>query len=242
ADQYLVGAVLLGGAPCTAMVFVWSKMMAGDPTYTLTQVAVNDLLLLAIYGPIVKLLSGDSSASMPWSTLLFSVGLYVLAPLLVSFAIRGTLAVLFDRARARHILTRVIIPALDKLSAAFLIAMVVLLFVSQAASIGANWVDMLAIAVPLLLQTFLIWGLTYAIALWVLRLPYDLAGPATLIACSNFFEMAVALAVSLYGADSEAALATVVGVLIEVPVMVLLVWINNRTKHFFPAPSMSRPQ
>ncbi|KAI9358228.1 sodium bile acid symporter family-domain-containing protein [Zopfochytrium polystomum] len=234
AKNYLVGTILLGGAPCTAMVFVWSRLMNGNAAYTLTQVAVNDILLLIIYSPVVKLLAGTSNISIPWDTLFLSVGFFIVVPLLVAIALRASLIAACGRPRGLYLLTGTLIPLLDTLSMFFLVLTVALLFISQAPTIASNWLDMLAIAVPLTVQTFAIWALTYLLALLVFRLPYEIAGPATLIACSNFFEMAVALAVALYGSGSQAALATVVGVLIEVPVMLVLVWINNRTKHVFP--------
>ncbi|ORZ29728.1 ACR3 protein [Catenaria anguillulae PL171] len=229
ANEYLVGSLLLGGAPCTAMVFVWSTLMRGDPAYTLTQVAVNDLILLVAYSPTVKLLAGAEDIQLPWDTLLLSVGFFVLIPLVLGVLIRTW----FKRNQASaKWLDTVLIPKLNDLATVFLVLMVAMLFITQAGAINSKLVDILIIAVPLLIQTLLIWGITYGLAL-VLRLPYAIAGPATLIACSNFFEMAVAVAISLYGSASGATLATVVGVLIEVPVMLLLVEVNNRTKGLF---------
>lgn len=172
---------------------------------------------------------------MPWDTLLLSVCFFVVIPLLLGAVIRIVCAAQDQRKRPwLAALDKRVIPAMDALSMGFLILMVVLLFISQATTLVANILDILIIAIPLILTTIIIWALTFAVALWILKLPYNIAGPATLIACSNFFEMAVAIAVALYGPDSGAALATVVGVLIEVPVMLLLVWINNRNKHLFP--------
>ncbi|RQM27749.1 hypothetical protein B5M09_002906 [Aphanomyces astaci] len=226
-DGYVIGAVLLGGAPCTAMVFVWSVLMNGNAAYTLAQVAVNDILLIILYVPTVKLLASASNIDMPWDTLLYSVGLFILVPLVVAVVTRQSL-----NDRGMQWLQTKVIPLLDTLSMAFLLLMVVLIFISQAATITQNWVDILIIAIPLTVQTVLIWGVTYAAALYF-KLPFDVAGPASLIACSNFFEMAVAIAVSVYGTGSPATLATVVGVLIEVPVMLVLVAINNKTQHKF---------
>ncbi|KAJ3103802.1 hypothetical protein HDU96_009142 [Phlyctochytrium bullatum] len=229
-DAYLIGTILLGGAPCTAMVFVWSSLMKGDASYTLTQVAVNDILLLILYTPTAKLLSRSSSLEMPWNTLIASVAFFIVIPLVIGIIIRVCLT--RTPAGTRFLNTR-LLPFLDSCSMVFLLLMVVLLFVSQAATVVSHLVDILIIAVPLIIQTLLLWALAYFGALW-LRLPYDQAGPASLIACSNFFEMAVAIAVALYGSESPAALATVVGVLIEVPIMLALVWVNNRTQHWFP--------
>ncbi|KAF0686578.1 hypothetical protein As57867_021552, partial [Aphanomyces stellatus] len=206
ADGYIVGSILLGGAPCTAMVFVWSTLMKGNGAYTLTQVAVNDILLMVLYVPTAKLLAGASNIAMPWSTLFISVGLFAAIPLLLGYVIRKWLS----RTDAGLLwLNTTLLPTLDRFSMGFLVLMIVLIFVTQAPTITDNIVGILIIALPLTLQTLLIWAITYALAIW-LQLPYDVAGPATLIACSNFFEMAVAVAVSLYGADSPAALATVV--------------------------------
>ncbi|KAI9331925.1 sodium bile acid symporter family-domain-containing protein [Zopfochytrium polystomum] len=222
AKNYLIGTILLGGAPCTAMVFVWSRLMNGNAAYTLTQVAVNDILLLVIYSPVVELLAGTSNISIPWDTLFLSVGFFIVVPLLVAIALRASLIAACGRARGLSLLTGTLIPLLDTLSMFFLVLTVALLFISQAPTIASNWLDMLAIAVPLTVQTFAIWALTYLLALLVFRLPYEIAGPATLIACSNFFEW------------RWHWLSRFVGVLIEVPVMLVLVWINNQTKHVFP--------
>ncbi|OQS07268.1 Arsenical-resistance protein ACR3 [Thraustotheca clavata] len=228
-NGYIIGSILLGGAPCTAMVFVWSILMNGNGAYTLAQVAVNDIILMVLYVPTVKLLAGPVDVPMPWSTLFISVGLFVAIPLVVGFIVRKSL---YQSEAGIVWLNNKLLPVLDSFSMVFLLLMIVLIFISQAATITDNIVDILIIALPLTIQTFFIWGLTYQLSLW-LHLPYEVAGPATLIACSNFFEMAVAVAVSLYGSSSPAALATVVGVLIEVPVMLILVYINNKTQHKF---------
>ncbi|EQC35005.1 arsenical-resistance protein [Saprolegnia diclina VS20] len=233
ADGYVVGSILLGGAPCTAMVFVWSILMKGNAAYTLTQVAVNNIILMVVYVPTAKLLAGGTSLEMPWSTLFVSVGIFVVIPLLAGYGIRKGLG---HSEAGLDWLNSKLLPVLDSFSMVFLVLMIVLIFISQAATITDNVVDILVIAMPLILQTFLIWGITYTGALY-LGLSYDVAGPATLIACSNFFEMAVAVAVSLYGSGSPAALATVVGVLIEVPLMLILVAINNKTQHKFASAS-----
>jgi len=230
ANQYLIGTVLLGGAPCTAMVFVWSRLMRGNFSYTLTQVAFNDILLVILYSPTAKLLAGAANINMPWDTLLFSIGFFIVIPLLFGVVTRHFM---LKKESTTNFLQNKLIPTLDSASMVFLLLMIVLIFISQASTIAHNLVDILIIAIPLLIQTFLIWGISYGTS-WFLRFPYEVAGPASLIACSNFFEMAVAVAASLYGSNSGAALATVVGVLIEVPVMLFLVKVNNRTKHLFP--------
>lgn len=229
ANQYIVGSILLAAAPCTAMVFVWSRLMNGNAAYTLCQVAINDLILLATYVPTVKLLAGSANIYMPWDTLFASVGFFVVIPLAVGVVTR---LIMQQRESWFAFLNNRIIPLLDNLSMVFLVLMVVLLFIQQAPTIVKNLVDILIIALPLLLQTFLIWGIAFG-AFLLFKVPYEIAGPGMLIACSNFFEMAVAIAISVYGGESGAALATVVGVLIEVPVMLLLVWINNRMQHLF---------
>jgi ACR3 family arsenite transporter len=229
-DQYLIGSVILGGAPCTAMVFVWSTLMGGDPAYTLTQVAVNDLILLFLYVPTVKLLAGASNIQMPWDTLLISVGFFLVLPLILGSLFRITMS---KSTKMENWMKTTLLPLLDRASMVFLLLMIVLLFISQAVTLTENLLDILIIAIPLTIQTVFIWALAYSLAMW-LKLPYRIAGPATLVASSNFFELAVAISISLYGSSSGAALATVVGVLIEVPVMLLLVYINNRTKHNFP--------
>ncbi|KAH6570019.1 arsenical-resistance protein [Batrachochytrium salamandrivorans] len=229
AGSYVVGTVLLGGAPCTAMVLVWSTLMNGNAAYTLAQVAVNDLILLVTYSPTVKLLAGSFSIPMPWTILLSSVGGFVLIPLVLGVLIRTVLS--HDKAWFSWLNTT-LIPILDSCSTVFLLAMVALLFVSQASTIKSNLVDILVIAIPLALQRVLSWAITYSFALWM-HLPFDIAGPASLIACSSFFEMAVAISLALYGAKAGSTLATVVGVLIEVPMMLMLVNVNNRTQHLF---------
>jgi len=222
AAQYIAGMIILGAAPCTAMVFVWSQLTRGDPTYTLVQVAVNDLIMIFAFAPIVGLLLGVADVIVPWRTLLLSVGLYVVLPLIAGWLTRrrliargGTAAV--DRFTAR----------LKPLTIAALLATVVLLFAFQAETLWAQPLVIALIAVPLLVQTFAIFGLAWVWA-WAWRVPAAIAGPAALIGTSNFFELAVAVAISLFGLHSGAALATVVGVLVEVPVMLALVRLVNR--------------
>ena len=194
ANAYTIGLIILGGSPCTAMVFVWSALMNGDPSYTLTQVALNDIVLLFAYVPLVKLLAGTSSVSVPWDTLLYSVAFFVLVPLLLGILIRWIIL----RSRGLDYLQKRILPATKPFSIAALLATLVLIFIYQATTVISNLVHILVIAIPILIQTIFIWGLTFIIALW-LKLPYEIAGPATLIASSNFFELAVAVSISIYG-------------------------------------------
>lgn len=226
ADQYIAGMILLGVAPCTAMVFVWSRLTKGDPGYTLVQVSVNDLIMVFAFAPLAAFLLGVSAVPVPWQTLLLSVLLYVVLPLGAGILTRR---VLDDEARIATVLAR-----LKPWSVAGLLATVVLLFGFQARTIVAHPFAIALIAVPLLLQAYGIFALAYAAAR-VMRLPHRIAAPACLIGTSNFFELAVAVAISLFGLNSGAALATVVGVLVEVPVMLSLVAFANRTRAWFPA-------
>ena len=225
--EYLIGSVLLGGAPCTAMVFIWSKLMNGDAAYTITQVAVNDLILLVLYVPTVQLLAGVSNIQIPWTTLMLSVVFFVVIPLVIGVLVRQSLIY-----KHENFLNKKLLPVMDQLSMVFLLLMVILLFISQAPTIIGNLLDILVISVPLIIQTIFIWAITVAASL-LLKIPFRYAGPASLIACSNFFEMAVAVAFTLYGSDSGVTLTTVVGVLIEVPIMLTLVHINNRMQNIF---------
>ncbi|WP_191084166.1 ACR3 family arsenite efflux transporter [Roseococcus microcysteis] len=226
AQQYLAGVILLGAAPCTAMVFVWSQLVRGDPTYTLVQVSVNDAVMVLAFAPIVALLLGVTSIPVPWETLLLSVLLYVVVPLAAGIATRAALR----EAAAVEAFTARLKPA----GVLGLLATVVLLFGFQGGVILAQPLVILLIAVPLLLQSYGIFALAYVWAyLW--RVPFRVAAPCALIGTSNFFELAVAVAISLFGLNSGAALATVVGVLVEVPVMLSLVAIANRTRDRFPA-------
>ncbi|HQW81050.1 MAG: ACR3 family arsenite efflux transporter [Rhodanobacteraceae bacterium] len=221
ASQYIAGMILLGVAPCTAMVFVWSQLVRGDASYTLVQVSVNDLIMVLAFAPIAALLLGVTNLSVPWETLLLSTILYVVLPLLAGMATRRWLV-----QRSPHALGD-FVAALKPWSIVGLIATVVLLFGFQANTIVAQPLVIAMIAVPLVLQTYGIFAITWIAARW-LKLPHDIAGPACLIGTSNFFELAVAVAISLFGLNSGAALATVVGVLVEVPVMLSLVWLINR--------------
>ncbi|HPA88305.1 MAG TPA: ACR3 family arsenite efflux transporter [Quisquiliibacterium sp.] len=221
AQAYIAGMILLGVAPCTAMVFVWSQLVKGDPNYTLVQVSVNDLIMVVAFAPIAAFLLGVTKITVPWETLVLSTVLYVVLPLAAGMATRRVLA-----RRSAHAVGG-FVARLKPWSVVGLIATVVLLFGFQANTILAQPLVIAMIAVPLVLQSYGIFFIAWAGAR-MLRLPHDIAGPACLIGTSNFFELAVAVAISLFGLDSGAALATVVGVLVEVPVMLSLVWLVNR--------------
>ncbi|MBK6287889.1 MAG: ACR3 family arsenite efflux transporter [Gammaproteobacteria bacterium] len=227
ASEYIAGMILLGVAPCTAMVFVWSQLVRGDPNYTLVQVSVNDIIMIFAFAPIAAMLLGVSDIAVPWETLLLAVVLYVLLPLVAGTITRHRLEVGGDEQRVETF-----VKILKPWSVIGLLATVVLLFGFQAGKIIAQPQTILLIAIPLLIQTYGIFIITYGAAK-VLRLAHDIAGPACLIGTSNFFELAVAVAISLFGLNSGAALATVVGVLVEVPVMLSLVAIVNRTNRWF---------
>jgi ACR3 family arsenite transporter len=231
ASEYIAGMILLGVAPCTAMVFVWSQLTRGDANYTLVQVSVNDVIMIFAFAPIAAFLLGVSDISVPWETLLLSVVLYVVLPLLAGYFTRRRL----DAADDPSLLNRLLV-TLKPASIVGLMATVVLLFGFQADTILAQPVAIGLIAIPLLIQTYGIFALAYAGAR-ALRLPHSIAAPACMIGTSNFFELAVAVAISLFGLQSGAALATVVGVLVEVPVMLSLVAFANGTRHWFPKPS-----
>ncbi len=225
AQQYIAGMILLGVAPCTAMVFVWSQLTEGDPNYTLVQVSVNDLILVFAFAPIAGLLLGVTDLSVPWETLIASVAIFVVVPLGAGLLTRWRLA----KSDAIERLSAKLKPT----SIVGLLLTVVLLFGFQADTLIEQPDRVFLIAIPLLLQSYGIFAITYALARG-LKLPFDIAAPAAMIGTSNFFELAVAVAISLFGLASGAALATVVGVLIEVPVMLSLVAFANRTKHWFP--------
>jgi ACR3 family arsenite transporter len=229
AREVIAGMILLGVAPCTAMVFVWSQLVRGNAAYTLVQVSVNDLVMVFAFAPIAALLLGVTDVAVPWQTLVLSTVLYVVLPLLAGVATRQ----LWLRAGGAARVARGV-AALKPWSVVGLIATVVLLFGFQARTIVQQPLLIAMIAVPLVLQSYGIFAIAYAAA-WRLRLPHDVAAPACLIGTSNFFELAVAVAISLFGLHSGAALATVVGVLVEVPVMLSLVALANRTRRWFPA-------
>jgi ACR3 family arsenite transporter len=223
ASEYIAGMILLGVAPCTAMVFVWSQLVRGDANYTLVQVSVNDLVMVFAFAPIAAFLLGVTHITVPWQTLLLSTVLYVVLPLAAGMATRSVLAHRSDRAVGEFV------ARLKPWSVVGLIATVVLLFGFQAETIVAKPLIIGLIAIPLILQTYGIFFISW----WgarLLKLPHNIAGPACLIGTSNFFELAVAVAISLFGLNSGAALATVVGVLVEVPVMLSLVWLVNRAR------------
>ena len=227
ANEYIAGMILLGVAPCTAMVFVWSQLTKGDPNYTLVQVSVNDLIMVFAFAPIAAFLLGVTDLAVPWQTLLLSTVLYVVLPLVAGVLTRQGL-----RARGGEAAVSAFVKVLKPWSIVGLIATVVLLFGFQAETIVAQPLVIGLIAIPLLIQTYGIFAIGYVGARW-LKLPHNIAAPACLIGTSNFFELAVAVAISLFGLHSGAALATVVGVLVEVPVMLSLVAFVNRTRHWF---------
>ena len=227
ANEYIAGMILLGVAPCTAMVFVWSQLTRGDPNYTLVQVSVNDLIMVVAFAPLAAFLLGVSDIQVPWDTLLLSVVLYVVLPLVAGAITRHKLEANGDSQRLTKFVHR-----LKPWSVIGLLATVVLLFAFQAESIIGQPQTIVLIAIPLLLQTYGIFALAYGAAK-AIKLPHNIAAPACLIGTSNFFELAVAVAISLFGLHSGAALATVVGVLVEVPVMLSLVAFANRTRHWF---------
>ncbi|HHX69064.1 MAG TPA: ACR3 family arsenite efflux transporter, partial [Gallicola sp.] len=227
--EYLAGAILLGAAPCTAMVFVWSHLTKGNPAYTVVQVATNDLIILVAFIPIVKLLLGVSNVTVPWDTLILSVVIFVVIPLLGGFLTRFFVI----KKKGIEYFENTFIKKFDNATVIGLLLTLVLLFMFQGEVIVNNPIHILLIAVPLVLQTFLIFFITYG-ASKLLQLPHDISAPAGMIGASNFFELAVAVAIALFGLNSPAVLATVVGVITEVPVMLILVKIANRTKHWFP--------
>lgn len=222
ATEYIAGMILLGVAPCTAMVFVWSQLTKGDANYTLVQVSVNDIIMIFAFAPIAALLLGVADVQVPWNTLLLSVLLYVLLPLVAGVLTRYLLDEADNHQRLNNFVS-----ALKPWSIIGLLATVVLLFGFQAQTILAQPMVIVLIAIPLILQTYGIFALAYGAAK-VMRLPHNITAPACMIATSNFFELAVAVAISLFGLHSGAALATVVGVLVEVPIMLSLVAFLNR--------------
>ncbi|MEH6549765.1 MAG: ACR3 family arsenite efflux transporter [Pseudomonadales bacterium] len=223
ANEYIAGMILLGVAPCTAMVFVWSQLTKGDPNYTLVQVSVNDIIMIFAFAPLTAFLLGVTNIIVPWETLLLSVVLYVVLPLIAGVITRKVLHNKIDS----------LVHNLKPLSIIGLLATVVLLFGFQAQTILEKPQSIVLIAIPLLIQTYGIFFIAYFAARYI-KLPHNIAAPSALIGTSNFFELAVAVAISLFGLHSGAALATVVGVLVEVPVMLSLVKFANRTRHWFP--------
>jgi len=230
ANQYLAGAILLGAAPCTAMVFVWSYLTRGDAAYTLVQVSLNDLIMLFAFAPIVVFLLGISNIQVPWNTVALSVLLYIIIPLTAGYITRQSLI----KKHGSEWYDNVFMKRVGPITPIALIVTLVLLFAFQGEVILNNPLHIVLIAIPLILQTFLIFFIAYGWAkAW--RVPHNIAAPGAMIGASNFFELAVAAAIALFGLQSGAALATVVGVLVEVPLMLALVRIANRTRQHFPA-------
>lgn len=230
ATEYLAGAVLLGAAPCTAMVFVWSTLTKGDPAYTVVQVATNDLIILIAFVPIVKFLLGVSNVNVPWDTLILSVVLFVVIPLAVGLITRSIVV----KKRGKEYFNTTFVKKFDGITTIGLLLTLIMIFSFQGGVILENPLHIVLIAIPLVLQTFLIFVIAYS-ACRILKLPYRIAAPAGMIGASNFFELAVAVAIALFGTSSPAALATTVGVLTEVPVMLFLVRIANKTQGWFPS-------
>lgn len=228
ARDYLAGAVLLGAAPCTAMVFVWSHLTKGDPAYTLVQVATNDLIILIAFVPIVGFLLGIGGISIPWATLFLSVVLFVVIPLVGGMLTRH----LVIKHKGEDYLENVFIKKFNNVTIVGLLLTLTIIFSFQGDVILANPLHIVLIAIPLIIQTFLIFFIAY---MWskVLKLGHNVAAPASMIGASNFFELAVAVAIAVFGAQSPVALATIVGVLVEVPVMLILVKIANNTRGWF---------
>ncbi|WP_068118293.1 ACR3 family arsenite efflux transporter [Tropicimonas marinistellae] len=231
ASQYIAGLILLGAAPCTAMVFVWSNLTKGDPNYTLVQVTVNDLIMVFAFAPIVAFLLGVTDIAVPWETLLLSVVLYIVLPLAAGMLTRARLGSATAIAAFKS--------KVSPYSAMALAVTVVILFALQAETIVSRPTVILLIAIPIVIQSYSIFAVAYASA-WIAKVPHRIAAPCAMIGTSNFFELAVAVAISLFGLGSGAALATVVGVLVEVPVMLSLVAFANRTRDRFPGDAPAR--
>jgi len=228
AKDYLAGAVLLGAAPCTAMVFVWSHLTKGNPAYTVVQVATNDLIILVAFVPIVKFLLGVSDVFVPWDTLFLSVVLFVVVPLTAGVLTRGHMI----KTKGRDYFENRFLPKFGNTTIVGLLLTLVIIFSFQGNVILDNPLHIGLIAMPLILQTVLIFFIAY-LAAKLLKLPHNVAAPAGMIGASNFFELAVAVAIALFGVTSPVALVTIVGVLVEVPIMLALVGFANRTTHWF---------
>jgi ACR3 family arsenite transporter len=230
ADQYIAGTIILAAAPCTAMVFVWSHLTKGNPGYTLVQVAINDLIMLVLFAPIVRLLvSGASDLEVPFTALLVSVLIFIVIPLAAGAALRAWLR----RRRGVEWLERDLLPRLAPVTLGALLMTLVLIFAFQAENITGKLFHVALIAVPILIQVYFNSSLAYGL-MKVLRVPHSIAAPGALIGASNFFELAVATSIALFGPGSGAALATAVGVLVEVPVMLSVCALCNRTRRWFP--------
>lgn len=232
AKDYLAGAILLGAAPCTAMVFVWSHLTKGNAAYTVVQVATNDLIILLAFTPIVAFLLGVSGVQIPWDTLILSVVLFVVIPLAGGVITRNYIT----NKRGFEYFEKSFIPKFGNITIIGLLLTLVIIFSFQGDVILNNPLHIVLIAIPLIIQTFLIFFIAY-LASKTLKLPHNVAAPAGMIGASNFFELAVAVAIALFGTQSPVALATIVGVLVEVPVMLILVKIANKTTHWFPVKS-----
>ncbi|OAI45578.1 transporter [Nitrospira sp. SCGC AG-212-E16] len=236
ADQYIAGSIILAAAPCTAMVFVWSYLTDGDPAYTLVQVSVNDLIMLVLFAPIVGfLVSGASSLRVPFEVLLYSVIAFIVIPLTIGIAIRTW----FVHQYGKDWFEANVLGRFGPITMVALLLTLVLIFAFQAENITGKMWHVGLIAIPIFLQVYLNASLAYGSMKW-LKVPYSVAAPGALIGASNFFELAVATAIALFGAESGAALVTVVGVLVEVPVMLSICRVCNRTRHWFPAESIER--
>ena len=230
ADQYIAGSIILAAAPCTAMVFVWSYLTDGDPGYTLVQVSVNDLLMLVLFAPIVKyLVAGASNLIVPFSVLFTSVVVFIVIPLSAGIITRTMLL----KAKGSHWFNNIFLPTLHPVAISALLATLVLIFAFQADNITGKLFHVLLIAVPITIQVYFNSSLAYGLMKF-LKVPFGIAAPGALIGASNFFELAVAVAITLFGPESGAALVCVVGVLVEVPVMLSVCSICNRTRHWFP--------
>jgi len=236
ADQYIAGVIILAAAPCTAMVFVWSYLTDGDPAYTLVQVSLNDVLMLLLFAPIVTfLVTGASDLTVPFEVLLTSVAIFIVVPLTLGSGSRAWLL----RRKGRAWFEERFLPALQPVATGALLATLVLIFAFQAENLTRHFLHVGLIAIPILIQVYFNSGLAYGLMRWV-RAPHAVAAPGALIGASNFFELAVATAIALYGPGSGAALATVVGVLVEVPVMLSVCALCNRTRHWFPEAAPAR--
>ena len=235
ATEYIAGMILLGVAPCTAMVFVWSHLTKGDANYTLVQVSINDLIMVVAFAPLTAMLLGVTDITVPWDTLLLSVALYVVLPLVAGYITRRQLETKNNKVQKSGSTNGAVDALVSKFkpfSVIGLLLTIVILFGLQAETILSQPQDIVLIAIPLLIQTYGIFAIAY-FAAKRMKLPHNVAAPACMIGTSNFFELAVAVAISLFGLHSGAALATVVGVLVEVPVMLSLVWFANKTRHWF---------
>jgi len=231
ADQYVAGVIILAAAPCTAMVFVWSYLTDGDPAYTLVQVSLNDLIMLVLFAPIVGfLVAGASDLRVPFAVLLYSVVVFIVIPLALGTLSRTVLI----RFKGQTWFEREYLPFFHPITTIALLATLVLIFAFQADNLTGRFFHVVLIAIPILIQVYFNSGLAYAL-MRLFKIPHDVAAPGALIGASNFFELAVAVAITLFGPESGAALATVVGVLVEVPVMLSVCAFCNRTRHWFPA-------